>query len=141
MKVKNAILCLCILFAAIVVACILLFPVEPIMAWAIIFFSSVFYGYLAFSVIKARKILLLPDSMTQATIAAKNVVKRWERTGKVHRYKTYYQLTFVTETHFRWTFDVSPELYNAVIEGDSGTLVYVESKRKRIYYRGFLRTR
>lgn len=141
MKNKKIILGILIVsFIIVVIICTVLFFVEPIFAWVIVFFASVFYGGLALGLMKNRKILLLPDLTIKATIIAKNVIKKRERQGRIYVTNTYYQITFETENHMQWTFDFSLELFNSFLKGDSGNLVYKVSKWQRIYYVGFFRT-
>jgi len=93
------------------------------------------------AMVKTKGMALLAELTVKAAVTAKNVVQKEVSNGDSYEIRNYCKLTFETETHIQWTFDSSVELYNALLEGDYGTLVYKESKKNKIYYVGFLRER
>ena len=90
----------------------------------------------------------IPEQSTEAIIIAKNEVTVREETSasgrgdgsdNTYTYKTHYKITFENQIHVQWSFDVSLKLYNAVLEGDSGTLVYKETQQGQMFFISFLR--
>ena len=87
----------------------------------------------------------LPEFTTKATVVEKKVVVEEEFVScdsdgnSVFNETSYYRLTFKTGENVHWIFNVSLDLYNAVTEGDSGTLVYKKSKRNKVFFVSFSR--
>ena len=94
-------------------------------------------------VVKNKHIKTLPERTIKSTVVAKNIVVETENVFDGNNYNgretTCYNLAFRTEHHAHWTFNVSFELFNAVIEGDKGILTYKESKRQKVFFVSFHR--
>lgn len=139
MKNNIAMIGFLIICVTLTVVGIVLFFIDVIFAIIFSVMAAIFDMGFVLAMATSKGMALLPNLTTKATIVAKNMVVKSQLVGKVYHKRTYYKLTFETEGHIRWTFNFSLELYNAFIEGDYGTLVYKESKRKQIYYVGFQR--
>ena len=87
----------------------------------------------------------LPESTVKATIVSKEIVTESENipngeVGYYERETTHHKITFRTEAHNQWEFDIdSSALFDALIEDDHGTLVYKETKKNIIHFVSFQR--
>lgn len=115
--------------------------IHPNITYSILIFSGFAGLVLLVEFIKSKGIALLPEQSTTVTVMAKYVTRKDEGDAENSNWKTYYNISFQTKESFQWSFSVSLELYNALMEGDEGTLVYKESKRKQIYFISFIRTK
>lgn len=106
-----------------------------------------FAVFLIWSRIQAKKFSQLPEQTTEATVVAKNAATVREDTSASGRgdgsdssstYRTYYKISFDNKRHEQWSFDVSFELFNAVSEGDCGTLIYKETAQGQIFFIDFI---
>ena len=82
---------------------------------------------------RARKIYLLPSLSTEATITRKDTYIKTVSGGEDRKKETFYRLSFLLDDCSVWTFTVSLQFYNKVVEKDTVTLIYKETKKKRIY--------
>ena len=160
MKNKFPILALGIIFALSITAVILSFLYPDfsgdigssfglIIGLLIIVFLTVHFS------IKGKRmssmINSLPEQTLRVVVKAKDIVVKQEfshaggdGTGTdgsppVYEDVTYYQITFETEKQDKWSFNVSIELYSAVLEGDKGILIYKEDNQNKKYFIGFQR--
>lgn len=115
--------------------------IHPNVTYSILTISGFIGLVLLVELVKSKGLALLPEQSTAVTVIAKYMTRKDEGDAEHSNWKTYYNISFQTEKSVQWSFSVSLELYNALIEGDEGTLIYKESKRKRIYFVSFLRTK
>jgi DNA-directed RNA polymerase subunit RPC12/RpoP len=113
--------------------------VFTILSYADIFiFVAAFWGVLIF-IKKIKKATHMLQKNAKASIIKKITIMRREKNGSVYVDKGYYNLTFQTEDGLHLAFDVSPELYNAVMKGDCGTLFFEQSKQLELHFVNFFR--
>lgn len=115
--------------------------IHPNITYSILIFSGFAGLVLLIEFIKSKGLALLPEQSIDVTVMAKYVTRKDEGDAENSNWKTYYNISFQTKDNIQWSFSVSLELYNALIEGDEGTLIYKESKQKRIYFISFIRTK
>jgi Protein of unknown function (DUF2500). len=137
MRNKIAIGCIAIVLIIMLIAFInpIEAPIEYIIA------TLVIGVIIIFALIQGIMINRLPELTTKAKVTVKNVVKEKINGADPSQdtENTYCKVTFETENNFQWTFNLSLKFFNSVVEGDTGTLVYKESKRQKIFFVSFKR--
>jgi hypothetical protein len=98
---------------------------------------------LACAIAQSREFYSLPELSTSATVIAKEKVKvivRNSGDGDSIQASTTerieHKVTFETDNHLRWTFDITPGKFDSILQGDSGTLIYKEHRQK-LYFVNF----
>lgn len=95
---------------------------------------------LLYAVAETREIDSQPKLSTSVTVIAKEKVKVIEKNivddiqSTTERIE--HKVTFETDNHLRWTFDISPEKFDFIFQGDSRTLIYKENRQK-LYFINF----
>jgi len=140
MKNKIAIICVAVILSIVLIA-----SVNPIEDPLVFTFVAVIIAIpFVIIILKNKKLSRLPELTIKATVVYKEIVKENNTVpdgsgGYYESEETHYRITFETEHHIQWSFNVSLELFNAVIESDTGIVTYKESKQQKIYFVSFQR--
>jgi len=138
---KNKIAVVCFAIFLIFVLVVSINPFENPLG--VFFAVAIVVAIIIYVLTKNNFLKRLPEFTTTATVVEKNVVVEnvfisCDSDGNsLFDENTYYRLTFKTGENIHLTFNVSSELYCAVTEGDSGTLVYKKSKHNQMFFVGF----
>jgi len=92
---------------------------------------------------ESNKIASLPKLSASATVIAKEKVKVIEQNMVDDMQQTTerieHKVTFETDNHLHWTFNITPGQFDCILQGDFGTLIYKEHGPK-LYFVTFIRT-
>lgn len=93
---------------------------------------------------ESNKIASLPKLSISATVIEKEKVKVIEKNMVDDMQQTTerieHKVTFETDNHLRWTFNITPGQFDCILQGDFGTLIYKELGQK-LYFVTFIRTK
>ena len=128
----------CILFA-LSVPTYFIPEIGPGITITLLILAVIFAMILICILVKTRGLARLPEQTVNATVSGKNVVETVHSDEAGTWRRMFYKVTFNTEYNISWTFDLSLELYNALLPGDYGLLVYKVNKRLQVFYEGFIR--
>ena len=90
--------------------------------------------------VQTKGLAHLPEHTTYATVSSKNIRSEWVSSGESGGYTNYnYTVAFVTDNNNLWAFNLPLNLYNVLLPGDYGTLVYKVTKNGRVHYISYTR--
>jgi len=100
--------------------------------------------FILWAVAETREINSPPELSTSATVIEKEkvkvIVRNSDNSGDCSQGSTTerieHKVTFETDNHLRWTFDIMPGKFDFISQGDSGTLIYKEHRQK-LYFINF----
>lgn len=90
--------------------------------------------------IETKGLARLPERIVSAKVIAKNIKKEWVSDGNGGWDKYYYIVTFQSDCNEIWAFPLSLELYNGLLPGDRGTLIYKTNKKGNSFFFSFTRS-